>query len=57
MKHEHDWKRSGPFVVPLGESYRYGTSETYNSECATCGKRAWLHWPEQRFNEHTEDVP
>lgn len=49
MKHEHTWRRAGPFVVPVGEAARYGTSETYNAECSTCGAKAWLHWPEPRY--------
>ena len=54
MSHEHEWKRVPPRVVPIGEAYRYGHSnETYNAYCLTCGVRAWLHWPEQRYKERS----
>lgn len=62
MKHEHHWKRVQAVVTAAGASLAFagskpmGRAGTYNAECA-CGARAWLHWPEPRFNEHSEDVP
>jgi len=47
---EHEWERVRPVVVvvndPLAEAKG---GETHNAVCKSCGAKAWLHWPPQRF--------
>jgi hypothetical protein len=46
---EHDWKRVPPVVTTVGDPFaREKGNAVYNAECGRCGKREWLHWPEQK---------
>jgi len=48
----HWWERVRPVVVVVNDPLAGEKGgETYNAECASCGQRAWLHWPEPVYKQ------